>query len=447
MDGLGQIVELKIKDLGIVEALNLQLSPDGTKLIQIAGKNNAGKSTVLNAILYALRDGRVSPDNVIADGKDEAEIEIQTDAGFTIKKIIKENARGNRVIKLEVKENGVTIPSPQKFLDSRLSIFHDPQKIADKDTEEMFNFLKSSAGINFEKEDTEIKTLKEEQQFLRKTIKNFGEIIIPPKKEEVSLTDLYAKRQKGEQFNALQEKNFVERDKIARRIAVCKGQEIEKENDSARAKRRIQELKKLIEEEQERIASLALERAKKREEKLALEKLLDTVPKPLPLADFSGIDQQILAASEENLAARQYQEAIEKQKEKELLAGELKVSAARVIEIETQKEKILGAATLPCQKLMITKDRKVFYNGYNWDMTSLSDRLLAGMEICANLIPPGGIRYMSIQRGESILKDKRLIIAQKAKELDVVVFMEVATDEKRTGDGVFYIVEGELSHL
>ena len=80
-----------------------QLGPNS---VELTGRKGTGKSSVLDAIRYALtnRSGR---DYIVKQGEDEAEIIIETDTGLSIDRKRKADA-GTSDLKL--KENGLNVP-------------------------------------------------------------------------------------------------------------------------------------------------------------------------------------------------------------------------------------------------------------------------------------------------------------------------------------------------
>jgi len=85
----------------------------GSNSVELRGPKGAGKSSVLDAIRYALTN-RSDRDYIVKQGADEAEIIIETDTGLRIDRKIK---AGMETGSLSLKENGMNIPRPQTFLD------------------------------------------------------------------------------------------------------------------------------------------------------------------------------------------------------------------------------------------------------------------------------------------------------------------------------------------
>lgn len=82
------------------------------KSVELTGRKGTGKSSVLDAIRYALTN-RSDRDYIVKQGADEAEIIIETDTGL---KIDRKQKSTLNISDLKLKENGLNIPRPQTFL-------------------------------------------------------------------------------------------------------------------------------------------------------------------------------------------------------------------------------------------------------------------------------------------------------------------------------------------
>lgn len=101
-----KITKIKIKNLfGIKE-----YEADG-KSIELIGKNGTGKSSVIDAIKYALTN-RSDRDYVIRKGETEGEIYIETDTGISIDR----KSRANQSDYKSIKQFGTSVASPEFFL-------------------------------------------------------------------------------------------------------------------------------------------------------------------------------------------------------------------------------------------------------------------------------------------------------------------------------------------
>lgn len=85
----------------------------GASSVELTGRKGTGKSSVLDAIRYALTN-RSDRDYIVKQGADEAEIIIETDTGLRIDRKRKAETDTSQ---LGLKENGLNVPRPQSFLD------------------------------------------------------------------------------------------------------------------------------------------------------------------------------------------------------------------------------------------------------------------------------------------------------------------------------------------
>lgn len=100
------IVKIKIKNLfGIKE-----YEADG-KSIELGGKNGTGKTSVIDAIRYALTN-KSDRDYIVRNGETEGEILIETDNGLRINR----KSRTNQADYKSIKRNGAEVASPESFL-------------------------------------------------------------------------------------------------------------------------------------------------------------------------------------------------------------------------------------------------------------------------------------------------------------------------------------------
>ena len=101
-----KIVKLKIKNLfGISEY------EAGGSDVELSGQNGVGKTSVLDAIKYALTN-KSDRKYIVRNGETEGEVLIETDTGLRINR----KARTNQADYKSVKQNGLEVGSPETFL-------------------------------------------------------------------------------------------------------------------------------------------------------------------------------------------------------------------------------------------------------------------------------------------------------------------------------------------
>ena len=101
-----KITKIKIKNLfGIKE-----YETDGSSQ-ELSGTNGVGKSSVIDAIRYALTN-KTGRKYIVRNGETEGEVLIETDTGLRINR----KARTNQADYKSVKQNGFEVGSPETFL-------------------------------------------------------------------------------------------------------------------------------------------------------------------------------------------------------------------------------------------------------------------------------------------------------------------------------------------
>lgn len=83
----------------------------GAKSVELTGKKGTGKTSVIDAIRYALTNSS-DRDWIVKNGENEGEIIVETDSGLTIDR----KARTNKADYISVKENDTRVTKPETFL-------------------------------------------------------------------------------------------------------------------------------------------------------------------------------------------------------------------------------------------------------------------------------------------------------------------------------------------
>jgi exonuclease SbcC len=83
----------------------------GSESVELTGTNGVGKTSVIDAIRYALTNNS-ERDYIIRNGETEGEILIETDTGLSINR----KKRAEQTDYKSIKENGKDVPKPENFL-------------------------------------------------------------------------------------------------------------------------------------------------------------------------------------------------------------------------------------------------------------------------------------------------------------------------------------------
>lgn len=439
---IGQIIQLQVADLGCIKFVNIGLDKNNN-LVRIAGDNDAGKSTVISAIKFAMEGAANIPQDIIRHGTykegdragapiDRAYIRLETDQGYIIERVIRKNKKGEQVTELNVTRSGegAIEGGAQTFLDSVASKYPDPSRLAVQPSKDLWKVLVEIFGLDFKTEDEKIAELRTEAQFLRRQLKAIG---VPEKPQTDEDTEHFLRWDEEDIDKFVRE--FHERDKELLQIK-------EKRSHAARQ----------AEDAEQKLEDLQKQMSAINDSIHATKTLLDD-----HRISMSQYDHQLKDGKdklEEHRSAVFYAETAKsviramKEYEAKISEGEsiktaLEETAATIKKLEESKRKKIAEAKLP-EGLLLTEDGQVVKGEFNWDTLSDSERLKTAMQIACRTLPEDGLRYLYIQRGESIGLEKRKIIAQTAKEYNAIVFMEVFTEHKIPEDGVIHIREGEI---
>lgn len=102
---------MRITKLRIKKLFGIKSYEASGKNLELTGDNGTGKTSVIDAIRYALTN-KSNREFVIRNGETEGEVLIETDAGLSIHR----KARANQADYKSIKENGKEVPSPENFL-------------------------------------------------------------------------------------------------------------------------------------------------------------------------------------------------------------------------------------------------------------------------------------------------------------------------------------------
>ena len=116
-----RIIELRAENVKRLKAVRIAPDPAASTVV-IAGANGAGKSSVLDSIMYALAGKRAQPDQPVRHGSRTAYVEL--DMGeYTVKRVW----QGAHQELIVTAADGAEYTSPQQFLDKRLgTLTFDP---------------------------------------------------------------------------------------------------------------------------------------------------------------------------------------------------------------------------------------------------------------------------------------------------------------------------------
>lgn len=413
-----KIINLKASNFKRLQAIEIHPSGD---VIQITGKNGAGKSSTLDAIIAAVAGKKHMPDKALRDGERKGFIELELD-GLMIKRTF--NAKGSSNIEVISTETGEQMRSPQGVLDALKSrLTFDPMAFNRMSLQEQIKLLQDASGcaeqINQLNDDYKGKF--EERTAVNRNVKQLeAELnalpILPGNipDEPLDIAELTAK---------LNEAN----------TANNKRQSIESQMETQRAnvrsvQERIDRLTKELADAKQQLAD-----AQEKGKELAIE-----------LSGFQAIDSSSILEQLGNIQEINKQVA-EKQKHTDLKARYKDASddADKLTEIlkniKTEKLKVIQSSNLPVDGLEFDEDG-VYLNGIPVEQISSGERTELSVAIGMALNPE--LRVMLIHDGSLLDSDRLQTIAKMAGEQDYQVWIESVDESGQVG---VFIEDGMVS--
>jgi DNA repair exonuclease SbcCD ATPase subunit len=386
-----QIVALRsenIKRLHVVE-----IHPDGS-LVVVAGKNDAGKSSVLDSIAMALGGKALVPERPVREGEPEGRISV--DLGeLRIERVIRPDRTGTLRV---LKKDGFAVASPQKILDDLIgNLAFDPLGFTRQSPQEQFATLKALAGLDFTEQDERRAGLYDNRTAVGRDLKSLQAQIaeaphaegVPP--EEVSISDLVTRLKQAEESVRRREQWEGEQKQLAAEIAFKREQVAELEN----------EIKHLTGKLDEAVGKL----------------------KSTTATDPDPIRKELDEAEQRNVhirANKRRRELIDQEqgakKAHEALTADIKA-------IDDEKARAVAAAAMPIEGLALSfADGYVTYKGMPFSQISSSEQIKVSVAMGLAVNPE--LRVMLVREGSLLDEDSLRLLGELAEKYEAQVWVE-----------------------
>lgn len=163
---MSKIIRLEAQNVKRIKAVSIE--PTGAAVV-VGGRNAQGKSSVLDAIEYALLGGRALPERPIRDGEKVAQVVCELD-GLTVRRVIGVNGASLVVTGAD----GERVASPQKVLDRMVgAISFDPLEFVRADARTQVKTLAGVLGVPVEALDQQRKDLYERRTQVNRALKSY----------------------------------------------------------------------------------------------------------------------------------------------------------------------------------------------------------------------------------------------------------------------------------
>lgn len=430
---------IKLKAENIKKLVAVEITPQGN-VVRITGKNASGKTSVLDAIFWALGGQQNIQSQPIRKGEKRAAVEV--DLGEMVVKRTFTQGGGTALV-IENKD-GLRFKSPQTLLDGLLGrLTFDPLEFMRQEPRKQFETLRTLTGVDFSKLDGMRQKTYDERTLVNRDVTRLEvqvEGIVIPKDpapvdgKEVDVSELAGKITKAVELGKA--KNGYER------IAAEHAQEQASiEKDAAIVDAQIGKLLNQIEElkvsYQNHIdaSKQAAEKAKEMQEAAAA----------IEVPDISALQSELKEAEEKNREIRTAKTEYEKQKtaveranqEKGRLSSEHETASKKNQEltdkintIDQEKANQIAAAKFPLEGLGFGNG-EVVYNELPLSQASSAEQLRVSMAMAMSLNPK--LRVIRITDGSLLDTDSMKIIEEMANGNDYQVWLEVVDESGKVG--------------
>jgi DNA repair exonuclease SbcCD ATPase subunit len=420
------IVELQVSNIKKIKAVRVE--PDGNVVI-ITGKNEQGKSSLLDAIFVGFCGGEATKriDDLISSGQDEGEIVI--DLGEYVITRTARRKEGKTDVKLKLTtRDGAKVQSPQAIIDGMLdAIAFDPQEFSEMSPAEQRNQLIDLIGKREELDslDAIYNRTFEERTDVNRSVRDidgnlksatdhsveFGSAAVP----EISVNQLTAEREAAFQHN--QE---------------IRGQQTSRDG-AAEANRQHEESIKKLEQQIELIRrSVEHNNAVLKSSEAELQRLgnlIDVEPLKQKAGDIENLNRKI---REHNSTIALTAERADLSAIADQLSHDLQV-------ITDKKLALFDDTKLPIKGLAVT-DTGVTYQGKSFNDCAKSVKIRVSVVMIMARRPR--IRVMVIHDGSLLDKDAMQTIYELARKYKFQVWIERVEDASKSA---VVIEDGEIA--
>lgn len=395
-----KITSLQLENVKRVKALRLEPSPQG--LTVIGGKNQQGKTSVLDAIVAALGGQKKVPSRLTRDGAmNHAAIRVELSNG-----LVAERKGKNATLT-------VTDPSGkragQKLLDKFISSFAlDLPAFLEASPREKARHLLDTLGIADKLDELERreKALYDERTILgrqatakAKYAEELPEYPDAPA-EPLSVASLIQEQQAVLQRNAERKTVLDNISRHEERIRITAQRVEQLKADLAQAEDELRRHQEALAEAQAP-AQTAMESTAQLEQQIA---------------EYETINQQVSV----NLTkAAATDEAAELQRQYDAMTQQVET-------VRTERMALLDGCELPLNELTV-EDGELVYRGHRWDCMSGAEQLQVSVAIATAMRPD--CRFVLVDKLEQMDSDTMAAFGQWAKEHDLqIIATRVSTD-------------------
>lgn len=427
-----QIIALEIKDFQRIVAVRIE--PHGP-VVEINGKNEAGKSSVLDAIMAAIRGGRYTAIEPIRRGAEKGIIKV--DFGeFLVTRTFAKTKEGEvtNTVKITNRE-GFNKEKPQSLLNTLLpDIAYDPIEFAFAKPDDQYDMLKKLVvGV-----DIDALTSANQKDYDERTVQNriagerraqaagiaAGEVTDPIDEEALA--------RELEEILAFNNQRLTRMSKAQ----AYRQRGVELDQMAARARAEVQDLKSRLAAAEGILSRIESNVA---EHSMNAGDVFDEIPEA---KDPTVVRNKMAAARAHNAGMAQMRLAIQR---KEEIFAEAKVAEekSKALTEAMEKRTAEAKAAVAAAKMPVTGlgfgEKRILYNDLPFEQANTATKIRVSIAVAAALSPH--LKVALVRNGNDLDEDSWKLMEQFAAEKDHQIWIEKIVP---AGENGFEIVDGSL---
>ena len=380
-----KIIKLKAENVKRLKAV--EITPDGA-IVRITGRNEQGKTSLLDAIWWALGGTKNIQQKPIRKGALEASVELDLGKYIVSRRWTHKGSYLHVRQRDETSPTPVPVSSPQDLLDGMLSkVAFDPLSFMRLKAGPQAELLRSIAGLDTSKADKQIAELSTERTLVGRSMLSTPLSAMPDPGPPKSVDEATA--------------------------ALERAQEAQRGLEDAR--RVLADVSKTLSEARDEESRLAaeLEIAHTRVSRWTVNegdaKL--QVENKLAAPDTAGLREEISAAAEHNLAVASYRQHKKADEADQKVRETYAMASTRLMRLRREREATILGVDMPVDGLGFDDAGGVTFDGIPLDQASGAQKLRISMEIAMASQPD--LRIIRITDG-SLLDSQSLEIIRQS---------------------------------
>lgn len=423
-----RVIELRAQNIKRLKAVRVH--PTGA-LVAVQGDNGEGKSSLLDAMVYALCGARTHPAEPVRRGTTGAQVVV--DLGELV---VERTWRGEETELVVRGKEGGKLKSPQKILDDLVGkLAFDPTAFLRMEPREQSATLRQLAGLDTRAIDERRAALAEQRLGLTRQRDQLSARLLalpnpPASEEDIDVAVLHARLETLQREEAAAASVRQEADEAERREAVA-------HTTLAGARERVERLKAELASAEGALHAAFTAATAASDAAAPFRAALQALPSRA--AEIEATHGAIRAALGQQEEAQQRRIFRETQEQFRGIAEELEGTQTLIAEADAERQALLEAARFPVEGLGVT-DEGVTFRDLPLEQAAASEALKVSTAIGLALNPH--LRVLFVRDGSLLDESSVAMVAEMAAAADAQVWIEVVGDRGLPG---VVIEDGEVA--